>query len=77
MRTPTISKAEALAAYDGNASELARELSAASPRKSISPQAIYQWPDGPIGDEWALKLAFVLKPDVFADHIERAAREAA
>lgn len=56
---PQITKAEALAAYDGNASALARAL-------LISPQAIYQWPEGPIADVHALKLAFLLKPEIFA-----------
>ena len=58
MSTPTITKAEALAAYDDNASALARDL-------GITPQAIYQWEEGPIGEVHALKLRFVLKPDVF------------
>ena len=55
---PTITKAQALEAYGRNASALARAL-------GISPQAIYQWPDGPIAELHALKLAFVLLPDVF------------
>lgn len=58
MTAPAITKTEALAAYDNNASALARAL-------GIKPQAIYQWDDGPIGEVHALKLRFVLKPDVF------------
>jgi hypothetical protein len=54
----TISKAEALAAYNGNGSALARAL-------EISPQAVSQWVDGPIPDVHALRLRFVLKPDAF------------
>lgn len=50
-----ITKAEAIAAYDGNASQLARAL-------GISPQAIYQWPDGEIAESHDLKLRYVLKP---------------
>ena len=58
MTTP-ISKSEALAAYEGNASALARDL-------DITPQAIYQWPeDKPIPDLQAMKLRFVLKPELF------------
>lgn len=55
----SISKAEAIRAYGGNASALARAL-------GITPQAIYQWQDGEIDEGYALKLWFVLKPDVFA-----------
>lgn len=50
-----ISKEQAIAAYDGNASSLARAL-------GVSPQAIYQWPDGPIAESHSLKLQFVLLP---------------
>ncbi len=59
MNMPRISKADAIAAYGGNGAALARAL-------GITPSAVYQWPDGPIVDEWALKLRFVLKPDYFA-----------
>lgn len=58
MKTPDITKDKAIAAYGGNASALARAL-------GITPSAVYQWPDGPIDERWALKLAFVLKPDFF------------
>jgi hypothetical protein len=54
-----ITKAEAIAAYDGNASALARAL-------GITPSAIYQWPDGPVAEFYALKLRFVLKAEHFA-----------
>ncbi|OBU50142.1 Cro/CI family transcriptional regulator [Stenotrophomonas maltophilia] len=59
MTTPSITKAQAIAAYGGNASALARAL-------GVTPSAVYQWPDGPIDERWALKLAFVLKPGAFA-----------
>lgn len=55
---PVIDKSQALAAYDGNASALARAL-------GVTPQAVYQWPDGPIRERYALKLWFVLKPEFF------------
>lgn len=58
--TPVITKAEAIAAYDGNASAFARAI-------GVTPQAIYQWPEGPIAEGYALKLFFVLKPRHFAD----------
>lgn len=58
METPQITKEQAIAAYEGNASALARAL-------GITPSAVYQWPDGPVDERWALKLVFVLKPDVF------------
>ena len=32
---------------------------------SITPSAVYQWPDGQIDDLWALKLRFVLMPAHF------------
>jgi transposase-like protein len=54
-----ITKDQAIAAYGGNASALARAL-------GITPQAVYQWDDGPIDEGHALKLRFVLKPEVFA-----------
>ena len=55
MSDYAITKQQAVAAYGGNASALARAL-------GITPQAIYQWPDGPIDEGHALKLWFVLKP---------------
>lgn len=66
--TPQITKAQAVEAYGGNASALARDL-------KVTPQAIYQWPDGPIAEGYALKLAFVLKPDVFGPGAAAAAPE--
>lgn len=53
-----ITKAEAVAAYGGNVSALARAF-------DITPHAIYQWPDGPIAQEYVLLLRFVLKPELF------------
>jgi len=58
MSTPTITKRQAIAAYGGKGSALANAL-------GITPSAVYQWPDGPIDERWALKLAFVLRPDIF------------
>ncbi|MEN1942676.1 Cro/CI family transcriptional regulator [Luteimonas sp. MJ293] len=60
MNIPTISKAQAIAAYGGNAAALARAL-------NVTPSAIYQWPDGPIAEGYALKLRFVLRPEVFGN----------
>jgi hypothetical protein len=53
-----ITKEEALAAYGGDTLALAEAL-------GITRSAIYQWPDGPIPGAQALKLRYVLKPDVF------------
>lgn len=58
MSQITITKAEAIAAYEGKVSALARAL-------GITGSAVSQWPEGPIGEVHALKLRFVLKPDVF------------
>lgn len=60
MSQITITKEQALAAYDGNGAALARAL-------NITPSAVSQWPDGPIGEVHALKLRFLLKPEVFGD----------
>lgn len=70
MSTQTISKADAIAAYEGNGAALARAL-------GITPSAIYQWPDGPIAEGYALKLRFVLKPDVFGPQASEAAPQQA
>ena len=59
MDIEPISKSQAIEAYGGNASALARAL-------GITPSAIYQWPDGPVAEVYALKLRFVLKPHLFA-----------
>ncbi len=58
MDIEPITKEQAVQAYGGNTAALARAL-------KISPSAIYQWPDGPIAEGYALKLRFVLKPDAF------------
>ncbi|PKH74939.1 MULTISPECIES: hypothetical protein [unclassified Stenotrophomonas] len=58
MNMPSISKADAISAYDGNGAALARAL-------QITPSAVYQWPEGPIDEKWALKLRYVLMPDFF------------
>jgi hypothetical protein len=58
MSQITITKEQALAAYDGNGAALARAL-------NITPSAVSQWPEGPIGEVHALKLRFLLKPEVF------------
>lgn len=62
MSQITITKEQALAAYQGNGAALARAL-------SITPSAVSQWPEGPIGEVHALKLRFLLKPEVFGDAI--------
>jgi hypothetical protein len=58
MDIKPITKEQAIEAYGGNTAALARAL-------KITPSAIYQWPDGPIAEGYALKLRFVLKPEVF------------
>lgn len=64
MDISPISKEQAIAAFDGNAAALARAL-------GITPSAVYQWPDGPIAEGYALKLRFVLKAEYFAeDHAD-------
>lgn len=69
MDIPPISKDEAIAAYGGNASALARAL-------NVTPSAVYQWPEGPIAEGYALKLRYVLKPDVFgAELVEQLGRQ--
>jgi hypothetical protein len=57
--TDMITKAQAIAAYGGNASDLARAL-------KIRPQAVYQWGDDePIPDNHELRLKYELRPEVF------------
>lgn len=58
MDIDPITKEQAIQAYGGNAAALARDL-------KITPSAIYQWPEGPIAEGYALKLRFVLRPDYF------------
>lgn len=59
MNEQPIIKEDAIAAYGGIGTELAKAL-------GITPSAVYQWKDGePIPNEQALKLRFVLRPDVF------------
>ena len=70
MEIQPITKAQAIEAYGGNASALARAL-------GITPSAIYQWPEGPIAEGHALKLRFVLKPEVFAPSAAPSSSEAA
>lgn len=56
---PMITKAEAIASYGGNASELAKAL-------KIRPQAVYQWPDDRgIPENHELRLKYELRPEVF------------
>ena len=59
MENISITKQQAISAYSGNSAALARAL-------KISPAAVYQWAEGPIHDVHALKLRFVLKPDIFS-----------
>ena len=61
MDDTTITKQEALAAFGGNGAELARAF-------GLTRQAVSAWPDGPIPEGYALKLRFVLKPEVFGTH---------
>ena len=59
MSEQTILKEHALAAYGNVGSELAKAL-------GITPSAVYQWKDGEaIPNEQALKLRYVLKPELF------------
>lgn len=60
MGIHSVTKEDAVAAFDGNSAALARAL-------GITPSAVYQWPEGPIAEGYALKLRFVLKPEHFAD----------
>lgn len=53
-----ISKTDALQAYGGNGAALARAL-------GLTKQAVSAMPEGPLLERHALKLRFVLKPEVF------------
>lgn len=65
MPDQTITKEHALAAYGNVGSDLAKAL-------GITPSAVYQWKDGePIPNEQALKLRYVLKPELFGDPANR------
>lgn len=55
-----ITKEQAVAVYGGNQAALAKAL-------GITRQAVNAWPSGPIDERHALKLRFVLKPEVFGD----------
>lgn len=58
-----VTKEEALAAYNGNATKLAEAL-------KIVPSNVSLWLDGePIPDRHALRLVFILKREVFKDKI--------
>ncbi|HEY4292085.1 Cro/CI family transcriptional regulator [Luteibacter sp.] len=66
-----MTKDEALAAYGGSVSALADAL-------GISTSAIYQWEDGkPIPADKALRIRFVLKPELFVGHASKPASKAA
>lgn len=70
MTEQPILKEDALAAYGGVGTELAKAL-------GITPSAVYQWPDGkPIPNEQALRLRYVLRPDVFGESTAAPAEEA-
>jgi transposase-like protein len=61
MTNQIITKEHALAAYGNIGSDLAKAL-------GITPSAVYQWRDGEaIPNEQALKLRYVLKPEVFGE----------
>lgn len=53
-----ITKQQALSAYGGSQAALGRAL-------GVTRQAVHAMPDGPLAEGHALKLRFVLKPDVF------------
>lgn len=63
-----ITKQQALAAFNGNGAELGRAL-------GLTRQAIAAWPDGPIAEGYALKLRFVLKPEIFGGNLPPAAND--
>jgi hypothetical protein len=65
-----ITKAQAIAAYDGNAAALARAL-------GVSRQSVHKLKEGPLPERWTLKLRYVLLPQVFAEPAPPADREAA
>lgn len=55
MNTRPITKAEAIAAFGGRQSELARAL-------GITRQSVFQFADGPLPELYDLKLKFVVFP---------------
>lgn len=69
MQTISISKQQALAAYDNSQSALAKAL-------GVSRQAVHKLPDGDVPERWALKLRYELRPEIFGAH-RRAKKEAA
>lgn len=58
MSAARITKSDAIKAYGGNASRLAKAL-------GVTRQAVHKIPDGPLPERWELKLRFVLLPEVF------------
>ena len=54
----SITKAQALALYNGNGAALARAL-------GIGRAAVSKWPEGPIPEGYALKIRYVLRPECF------------
>lgn len=63
-----MTKQEALALYGGNGSALARAL-------GISKQAVSFWPDGQIPEAHALRIEFVLLPELRAREREAERRQ--
>lgn len=59
-REIVITKDQALAAFGGNGAALARAL-------GLTRAAVSAWPDGPIAEGHALKLRFVLRPEIFGN----------
>lgn len=55
-----ITKAEAVDAYGGNQAALARAL-------GVTRQAVSAMAEGPLAERYALKLRYVLKPELFGD----------
>ena len=65
MQTPSISKEQAVAAFDGSQAKLARAL-------GISRQAVSKV-QGDIPELWAMKLRYELRPDLFPPSPDRKA----
>lgn len=71
MNNPiSVSKAKALSLYDGNQAALARAL-------GVSRQYISRLPEGELPEWMALKLRFVLRPDVFGKAPAKSRKRAA
>jgi len=58
MNKTIITKERAVGLFGGNQAALARAL-------DIGRAAVSKWPDGPIPEVYALKIRYVLRPEVF------------